>query len=94
MSPTIRGALKHAVFLGFVSVVLLSAAALGGDGCLPAAAASQDHQAYDTPSSDRETAATFSGGPSTVITPLGEMTMVAGTGPLAAATMRTVFGGR
>jgi hypothetical protein len=33
MSPTIRGALKHAVFLGFVSVALLSAAAFGGDGC-------------------------------------------------------------
>jgi len=39
MSPTIRGALKHAVFLGFVSVVLLSAAVLGGDGCPPRPAA-------------------------------------------------------
>jgi hypothetical protein len=39
MSPTIRGAIKHAVFLGFVSVALLSAAALGGDGCSPAGAA-------------------------------------------------------
>jgi hypothetical protein len=36
MSPSIRGALKHAVFLGFVSVALLSAAALGGGGCPPA----------------------------------------------------------
>jgi len=36
MSPTIRGAFKHAVFLGFVSVALLSAAALGGGGCPPA----------------------------------------------------------
>jgi len=39
MSPTIRGAIKHAVFLGFVSVALLWAAALGGDGCSPAGAA-------------------------------------------------------
>src|SRR6187551_3469735 len=58
MSPMIRGALKHAVFLGFVSAALLSAAAFGGDGCSPAGA-SPDHQAYDTPSSDRNTAATF-----------------------------------
>ena len=39
MSPTIRGALKHAVFLGFVSVALLSVAVLGGGGCPPADAA-------------------------------------------------------
>ena len=39
MSPTIRGALRHAVFLGFVSVALLSAAALGGGGCPVNAAA-------------------------------------------------------
>ena len=38
MLRTIGGALKHAVFLGFVSVALLSAAAFGGDGCAPAGA--------------------------------------------------------
>ena len=45
MSPTIRGALKQALFLGFVSVALLSAAAFGGDGCPPPAATRPAHQA-------------------------------------------------
>ena len=45
MSPTIRGAFKHAVFLGFVSVALLSAAALGGGGCPPADAAASTRKA-------------------------------------------------
>lgn len=39
MLPTIRGALKHAVFLTFVSAALLLAAALGGDGCSSGGAA-------------------------------------------------------
>ena len=48
MSPTIRGAFKHAVFLGFVSIALLSAAALGGGGCPPADAAASTRK--DLPS--------------------------------------------
>ena len=37
----ILGALKQVVFLGFVSAALLSAAALGGNGCPPASAAAR-----------------------------------------------------